>query len=203
MDIPETDGRARRCAVSGVGEAEAALVRFAIGPDGGIAPDVAARAPGRGVWLRADRATVDQAVRRNVFARALKRAARPPDDLAAMVEAQLARRCLDLLGIARRAGGLAFGWTACEEALRRGPPHWHIEAKDGAPDGRRRLLRLAASLYPPAPVCGAFTGGEIGVALGREDVVHTLLLQEGLARRWSAEIHRLAGFRAITPPEWS
>lgn len=190
--------------VTGAGAHEAGLVRFALSPDGVIAPDVAARAPGRGVWVRADRESVSLAVKRGAFARSLKQAVQAPADLADRVEALLAARCLDLLGLARRAGALAFGLKACEDAIMRARPLWHIEAKDGAHEGRAYLMRLAAARWPPpAPVCGCFTGPEIGMALGRGDVVHGVLLQEGLAQRWSAEIGRLAGFRAIIPPEWS
>jgi predicted RNA-binding protein YlxR (DUF448 family) len=197
-------GRIRRCIVSGVSEHEAALVRFALSPDGVIAADVAARAPGRGVWVRADRAQVGLAVKRQLFARALKRPATAPLDLADRVELALVQRCMDLLGLARRAGGLAFGYQACVDALRRQRPLWHIEARDGAAEGRRRFLAMAREAKPPAaPVCGCFTGAEIGMALGRDDVVHAMVLQEGLAQRWTVEMGRLAGFRAITPPEWS
>lgn len=179
-------------------------MRFALSPDGVIAPDVAARAPGRGVWVRAERGQIAQAVKRQAFSRALKRSAAAPADLPELVETALVQRCLDLLGLARRAGALAFGYQACVEALRRTRPLWHIEAKDGAADGRRRLLALAREAQPPpAPVCGCFTGAEIGMALGRDDVVHAMMLQEGLAQRWTVEMGRLAGFRAITPPEWS
>lgn len=194
----------RRCIVSGESGPDAALVRFVLGPDGVVAADVGARAPGRGAWVRADRAAITQAVRRNAFARAFKKQASAPADLAETVEAALSRRCLEMLGLARSAGALAFGFQGCSDAIRRTRVFWHIEARDGAAEGRTALLRLAAQIRPPpAPVCGCFTGSEIGMALGREDVVHAVLLQEGLAQRWSAEMGRLAGFRAITPPEWT
>lgn len=154
--------------------------------------------------MRAERLAIEQAVRRNAFSRAFKRTVTAPADLADLTERALVRQCLDLLGIARRAGAIAFGYQACVDAIRRSRPYWHIEAKDGAPHDRLALLRMAAHLQPPpAPVCGCFAGSEIGMALGRGDVVHAVLLQEGLAQRWSAEMGRLAGFRAITPPEWT
>lgn len=190
--------------MTGATESEAALIRFALGPDGALLPDAGARAPGRGVWVRADREAIATAVKRGAFARSLKRPVQAPPDLADLAEAALARRCLDLLGIARSAGALAFGLQACMDALRRSRPYWHIEARDGAAEGRQRLLAHAARTQPPAaPVCGCFTSTEIGMALGREDVVHALVLQEGLARRWTVEMGRIAGFRAIIPPEWS
>jgi hypothetical protein len=54
---------------------------------------------------------------------------------------------------------------------------------------------------PPAAV-GCFSGEELGVALGRERVIHACLLQERLALAWAADVDRLAGFRAIVPDSW-
>src|SRR5690606_41469867 len=66
--------RERRCLITGESDDAAALIRFAIAPDGRVVPDIAARLPGRGYWVRADRAVVDEAVRREVFAKASARA---------------------------------------------------------------------------------------------------------------------------------
>src|SRR5918993_3346042 len=37
------------------------LIRLALGPDGEVAPDPRARAPGRGAWIRVGRAELDAA----------------------------------------------------------------------------------------------------------------------------------------------
>jgi predicted RNA-binding protein YlxR (DUF448 family) len=180
---------------------EAELVRFVLGPDDAIVPDVAAKLPGRGVWVRATRAAVEAAVKRNAFARSLKRPVKAPPDLAAMTEALLARRCLDLLGLMRRAGALALGFDSVEAAIRKGDAFALIEASDGADDGREKLLRLAHHAGAPH-LSACFTAAELGVALGRAHVVHAAVLQERMARRWAAELGRLSGFRAIVPSSW-
>ena len=64
--------RERRDVVSGEVMDEARLIRFVAGPDGVVAPDLAAKLPGRGVWVAADRASVQAAVKRNLFARSAK-----------------------------------------------------------------------------------------------------------------------------------
>ncbi|MDX2235883.1 MAG: RNA-binding protein [Hyphomonadaceae bacterium] len=195
--------RERTCIATGETLPESALIRFAAAPDGVVTPDVAAKLPGRGVWVRADRASIAQAVKRNAFARGLKTAAVAPPDLADRVEALLARRCLDLLGMARGAGAIAIGTVQAEDAIRRTPPLWLIEAADGAADGRRKLIQLSFGLWGAEPrVAGCFTSTELGVALGRDPVVHAVLLQEGMAQRWTVEISRLSGFRAIIPASW-
>jgi hypothetical protein len=183
--------------------AEDRLVRFAVGPEGRITPDVAARLPGRGAWVEATRSAVESAVRRNGFARALKRQVVTPDGLSDQTEALLARRCLDHLGMGRRAGAIAAGFANVEAAIRDGSALALIEAADGAADGRGKLLRLAHGLGRlHLPLVGCFTAEEIGVALGRDPVVHACWLQEGLARKWATDTGRLAGFRDLAPASW-
>jgi hypothetical protein len=103
----------------------------------------------------------------------------------------------------RRAGALALGATQVEAAIRSKPALLLVEAADGAMEGREKLMSLHIGLWgrPPAAV-GCFDQTEMGVALGRERVIHACLLQERLALGWAAEIGRLAGFRAIVPSSW-
>jgi predicted RNA-binding protein YlxR (DUF448 family) len=206
QNAPEGARRARerRCIVSHESLPEAALIRFALAPDGAVTPDVAAKLPGRGAWVRARRASVEQAASKGAFARAFKAEARAdPAALANQTEALLARRCLDLLGLMRRAGALAIGATQVERAIRARPAFVLVEAVDGAEEGREKLMSLHIGLWGRAPAAvGCFSAADLGVALGRERVIHACLLQERLATGWAAEIGRLAGFRAIVPSSW-
>lgn len=200
---PARRGRERRCIVSGESEREARLIRFALAPDGVVTPDVAAKLPGRGAWVRADRASVEQAGRKGAFARAFKTAVKVPAELVELTETMLMRRCLDQLGLMRRAGAVALGATQVEAAIRAKPALLLIEASDGAAEGREKLMSLHIGLWGRAPAAvGCFSAAELGVALGRERVIHACLLQERLALGWAAEIGRLAGFRAIVPGSW-
>lgn len=196
-------GRERRCVASGESLPEAQLIRFALGPDNVLVPDVAAKLPGRGAWVRADRASLERARAKGAFAHTLKAPVKVPDDLAAQTETLIARRCLDFLGMARRAGAIAIGNTQTEDAIRKRPALLLIEASDGAEEGREKLMSLHIGLWgrPPAAV-GCFGAADLGVALGRDRVIHACLLQERLASAWAAEIGRLAGFRAIVPGSW-
>lgn len=195
--------RERKCVATGEALPEARLVRFVAGPDAALVPDVAAKLPGRGVWVTATRQAIELAAKKGAFARSLKAQAKAPPDLADRTEALLARRCLDLLGMARRAGAIAMGFAAVEAAIRNQPPQMLIEASDGESDGRDRLIRLAFGLWrAEPPLCGAFTGAELGMALGRDRVIHACLLQERLAQAWAAELGRLSGFRPIVPSSW-
>jgi len=195
--------RERRCIVSGDHDSGANLIRFALAPDGVVTPDIAAKLPGRGAWVRADRATIELAVKKGAFARAFKTQVQVPEGLANTVETLLSRRCLDQLGMAQRAGAIAVGATQVDAAIRSKPPFLLIEAEDGAEEGREKLMSLHIGLWgrPPAAV-GCFSSSDLGVALGRERVIHACLLQERLASVWAAEIGRLSGFRPIVPTSW-
>ncbi|MBI3439242.1 MAG: RNA-binding protein [Proteobacteria bacterium] len=203
IEAKSSAARERRCVVSGEVLPEAQLIRFALGPDDVLVPDVAAKLPGRGAWVRANRSSVEHATKKNDFAHALKANAKAPDGLAALTETLLARRCLDLLGLARRAGAIAFGATQVEQAIRAKPLQLLIEASDGAEEGREKLMALHIGLWgTPPPAAGCFSAADLGVALGRERVIHACLLQERLAVALATDIGRLAGFRAIVPDSW-
>ncbi len=195
--------RERRCAASGETRPEAALIRIAISPDGEAVPDLAADLPGRGVWVSADRASVERAVKRDAFSRSARTKVSAPDGLADRIEAQLSARALSLLGLARRAGQVAAGETKAREALKAARPAWLIEAADGGADGRGKMLALARAAWGEAPLAGCFTAAELGAALGREQTVHAVLAEGGLAARFGAEMRRLAGFRPLVPADWN
>jgi predicted RNA-binding protein YlxR (DUF448 family) len=189
--------RDRRCVASRESRPRESLVRFVIDPEGAVIPDIAGRLPGRGVWLTAERGAISLAVAKGLFAKAARRRVQIAPDLADQVETMLVRRCLDLLGLARRAGQLVAGFDPVAEMLRRGKVALLLAARDGAVDGRRKLRALAGAV----PVIEAFDRRELGGAIGRDEVVHVALAEGGLARRLRVECARLAGFRPPLTPE--
>src|SRR5262245_49866116 len=76
----------RRCIVTRATGPKAGLIRFVVGPDDGIVPDLAERLPGRGLWVAADRKTLDVAAAKGHFARAAKTKVRVAPGLADLVE---------------------------------------------------------------------------------------------------------------------
>lgn len=182
----------RRCVFEGRRQDRSGLIRFAVSPDGEVVPDVAERLPGRGLWVRADRRSLEAVRRRNLFSRAARMAVRVPDDLADRIEATLARRCCDLLGLARRAGEATFGYERVRDWLARRPAALLLEASDGALGDSAKLRGLAHDL-PVAPMLRA---DELGAAFGRSRVVHAVVAPGGLARELVRETGRLMGFRA-------
>ncbi|MCB1883828.1 MAG: RNA-binding protein [Geminicoccaceae bacterium] len=190
----------RRDVVRREGRPKCSLVRFVVDPEGAVFPDLAERLPGRGVWVEASRAAFDEAGRKGLFAKAAKRPVRVPAGLADTVEGLLARRCLDILGLARRAGCLVAGFDQVADALRGGQKGVLVSAADAAPDGVRRLSGLHQGLHGDGgPHLVAFGRGELGRAIGRDEAVHLLLFEGKLARRLMDEAARLKGFRAVGP----
>jgi predicted RNA-binding protein YlxR (DUF448 family)/ribosomal protein L30E len=194
--------RERRDIVTGETGSDAELIRFVAAPDGVVTPDLARKLPGRGLWVRAERAAIETAAKKGLFSRAAKASLKTPPDLADLVERLLARRCLEQLGLARREGVLISGFEKAAAALRSGKASWVIEASDGASDGRRKLLSVAARSPSPPEVCGAFSSEELGLATGLENVIHTVLLAGRRAERWTEEVRKLAGFRPLLPESW-
>ena len=181
---------------------ESRLIRFVAAPDGSVAPDLARKLPGRGLWVAADRASIQAAVKKNLFSRAAKAPLKPAADLAETIESLLVKRCLDQLGLARREGVLISGFEKSLASIRAGKAAWIVEASDGSADGRGKLLALAGHMSPPPKVCGTFSADDLSLALGLENAIHAVLLTGGRADRWTIEVERLAGFRSLIPTEW-
>ena len=180
---------------------ESALIRFVVGPDGQVVPDLARKLPGRGLWVAADRASIT-AAGKGLFSRAAKAPVQASPELADQVESLLVRRCLEQLGLARREGVLISGFEKSAAAIKGGRAAWLVEATDGARDGRQRLTALMRHTSRPVGLCGAFTAEELSLALGLENAIHSVLLAGGRADRWALEVNRLAGFRPLHPREW-
>ncbi len=168
------------------------LLRFVIAPSGELVPDIEARLPGRGLWLRPRRDIVDRASAKRLFGRAARRPITAPPELADRIESLLARRCIDALGLARRAGLALTGFDRVGGALRQGNVALLLFALDGAEGGRRRLDGLGRDL-PAALVLYAH---ELGAAFGRDRAVYVSVGPGPLSHRLLLDLERLAGFRA-------
>lgn len=191
------DGRARRCIVTAAVLPEAELIRFVEGPEGIVVPDIAAKLPGRGLWVRAARAVLELAVRKNHFARAARKPLKAPADLVARLELLLVRHMAADLGLARRSGALILGFDQIARAFAaKSPPALLVEAADGAADGRRKLLAVALAHGQSPKLLDCLNSEELGLALGRENVVHAALKSGQLAERLQVNAGRLAGLRA-------
>ena len=206
----------RRCIATMERRSPLQMIRFVLSPDGQVTPDVAARLPGRGAWVTATREAVDLAATRGAFPRAFKRQAKVAPDLAGQIEALLAKRCLDMLGMTKRTGGLILGFEQVREQVRSARPACLVAASDASEDQRNKVLGLVRGIYGPdldedpqtagkgslPPVAACFDGAELGMALGRERVIHACLKSGPIAHAWMGELGRLSGFRRVWLPGW-
>jgi len=193
------EGPLRLCAVSRAQRPPDDLIRFVLGPDGAIVPDLACRLPGRGVWVGATRETVQAAVRQKVFARSLKQPVIVPDDLAALIERLMAKRLGEGISIANKAGLLTVGFAKVDELIGRGQAMILIHAADAARDGAAKLDRKFKGLFGPeraqeATVC-YLTGLELDLAIGRSNVIHAAASEGGASRRILQQARRLRRYR--------
>lgn len=179
----------RRCLVTGESGPKQGLVRFAVGPDGVIVPDILGRLPGRGMYVTADRATLE-AARTGHFARGAKAQVTVPEGLTDTVEDLLARRVTELVAMARKAGAAVAGYEKVKDWLSSRRIRCLLQASDGSERGKEKLWTPEGARY-----FDCLTGAELGLAFGRQTVVHAALTSGGLADRVVEEAARLKGLR--------
>lgn len=190
----------RKCILSGVHGERASLIRLALGPDGQVWPDPAAKLPGRGAWIAPDRALLQAAMAKGrlkgALARAFKSPATVPDGLADMIGRALERRALDRLGLEHRAGHLIYGSEKLVEWARAGRLHLLIHAGDAADDGMSKLNQAWRSGGGDMEDVIRLPAGReaLSRALGRENVVHSGVNNGKAAARIAQELRRWAAF---------
>ncbi len=189
----------RRCIATGESGPTDRLIRFVLGPAAEVVPDLAAKLPGRGVWLTAERALVERAVAKKLFSRAFKAQAAVPADLADRLEALLAGRLIDVIGLARKAGQAVTGFEKVRTRLKEGAAGALVQASDGAADGKAKLARMAGGLPSGVAVIDVLDSTELGLAFGRDFAIHAALDRGGFADRAIGEAARLSGLRPAGP----
>lgn len=187
----DQDGPERRCIVTGVSQPKGGLIRFVVGPGEALVPDIDGKLPGRGIYVSAGREQIEQAVKRRLFARAARAPVAVPDGLADLVHDLLTRRVVDLLALARKAGQAVAGYEKAREWLMGGQAVVLVQAGDGSERGKTKLR-------PPegeGAHVTCLTAAEIGLAFGREHVIHAALAAGGLSARVVEEAAKLARMR--------
>lgn len=182
----------------------AGLIRFVVDPDGTLVPDLDERLPGRGAYVTASRSALDKALAKGMISRALSRggsASGPidvPADLIDRIVDGLTQRLVDLVGLARRAGEAACGFETVRGWVRDGKAVVLLSARDGAPDGKRKIVGMARAIAEqlggePPMVIDHLTGAQLGHAFGRDHVVHAAIGAGGLAKRITRTACKLSG----------
>jgi len=208
----EEKGPLRCCILTRVREERGKMIRFVLAPTGEIVPDLAAKLPGRGLWLSARADVIEAALRKDkagkaglarVFARSARDKKNPgknagqdqavsvilPEDLQGLLIGGLRRRVSEHLGLARRAGQAVAGFTKAREWLQTGRAGLVIAASDGSIDERRRLLSGVGEI----PVAWPMEAAALGKIFGRDHAVHVAVAPGRIAEALMNDIERLAG----------
>lgn len=185
-----TDGSERKCIATGEVQPKGGLVRFVLGPDETVVPDVLEKLPGRGAWVASNRTALDLAVKKKLFARAFKAPVKVPEDLADQVESILLRRLIELISLARKSGAAVAGYEKVKDWLDKEEARVLIQASDGSARGKTKLSTPHYGTY-----VGWLTADELGQAFGRQTVIHAAVASGGLSQRVVEEAQRLKGMR--------
>ncbi|QRM29599.1 RNA-binding protein [Microvirga sp. VF16] len=191
----------RTCIVTREAQSPAGLIRFVLGPDNQVVPDLRHKLPGRGVWVTARFDMVEEAAKRRLFSRAFKTEARAPETLAQDIERLLRDDLRQGLSLANKAGAVVTGFFKVESAIADKPVVALIHAAEAAEDGRRKLANQLRKRLGEAissfPVIQELSNDELDLALGRSHVIHAALVagagSDGFLNRW----HRYRVFRGL------
>ena len=126
------DGPERKCIATGEVQPKHGLIRFVVGPDGQIVPDILEKLPGRGIWVSAERSALETAVKKGLFARSAKQPVTVPDDLFEQTEKLLARRLVNMISLARKAGQAVTGYEKVKSLLENEQAKLLVQASDGS-----------------------------------------------------------------------
>jgi len=196
--MPRRNETERECCLTRQTRPVTDLIRFVAGPEGDLWPDIDAKAPGRGVWVSADAASVAAAIKKKAFSRGLKTQLRISPDLVELTQTHLTQRLLGALGLARKAGQIATGSTRVRSAIDAGDVLALITASDAAPDGRGKIVAPFRARFGPGtlPHFEFLTSEQLGLALGGENVIHAALTKGAAAQSALTRALRLAHYIA-------
>ena len=172
----------RRCLSSGDMKPRTEMIRFVIGPDHTVVPDLSENLPGHGLWVTATPEAIQHAVKKNLFAKAAKETAHPAADLVDTVTTLLRKRCLQFLGLAKGAGIAVLGEAQTEAALRANKLSLFLHAPDAT-----RVLDNRNSIAE----CEMLSRDEMGAAFGYDQIVYAGIAAHKLTDKLKLELNRL------------
>ncbi|MGI9403736.1 MAG: RNA-binding protein [Hyphomicrobium sp.] len=195
----EPQGSLRRCIVTRAERPPENLIRFVAGPDDVIVPDLARRLPGQGVWVTAELAAVESAIKAKAFSKGLRRQVTASPDLARTVEALILKRVLQALSLANKAGFVSSGFEKVEALVSSGCAAVLLHGADAAAGGQHKLDRKFTAIQRDkgkvAPIVDWLTIEQLSLAIGRSNVVHAGLTKGGAAKWFLSEAERLRRYR--------
>lgn len=197
------EGPERTCIVTRRKSDPAAMIRFVLGPDGAVVPDIRRKLPGRGVWLLAHKSLVAEAVKKQAFARGFKTKASAPPGLADLTEDLLTRDCVQALSMANKAGIVVAGFAKAEAAIASGKTCAILHAAEAGEDGIRKIegaiRRRGPDTTAPA-IIKLFETSQLDLALGRTNVIHAAIVGGPACNAFLSRCQRLRQYRSGVMP---
>jgi len=197
-DLDES-GSQRTCIVTRRKGSPDELLRFVAAPDGAVVPDLKRKLPGRGVWVGADAKLVAEAVKKGLFARALRGKAQASAALADEVALLLERDALQAFSLANKAGAVVTGFAKVEKLIADQEVAGLVHARDAGADGVRKmgqaLHRAFGAAGADVPQLRLFASDQLDLALGRSNVVHAALRTSPAASAFLTRALRLSQYR--------
>ena len=178
------------------------LIRFVVGPENEVVPDLQEKLPGRGVWVMNDKKLVQQAIDKNLFASGFKATVNFCDDLIENIENLMLRNIQNGLSIAKKAGLVIGGFSKVESLARSGEISVLFHASDGKGDGLEKMKsalnsgHLAGGYKKRIPQAfTALSSSRLDLALGASNSVHIAVLKGGAGGSLKMQIRRYDSFR--------
>ena len=183
-------GTSRKCMASGEVKDKSSLLRFVVTPDNMIVADVLEKLPGKGMWLSCNKVLLEQTVRDGLFTRVTNKNITVPETLLDDVEQMLTNRVISLISLARKAGRAVAGYEKVKDWLSQDLATVLVQSQDGSERGKSKLS---------TPRGGTFIDwlktSELGLAFGRQTVIHCALASGGITQRVVQDALRLKGLR--------
>jgi len=191
----------RTCVLTGEQGIRGELLRLVLSPEKAVFADIEAKLPGRGLWVKLDKLVLQQGLKSGKLKRAIARGfSTAPgdieisDDFDIQVEGILKKRFLSAFGLERRAGRVVLGHEKVRASALKGEIALLCVAQDAAADGLAKVRNLR--LPDEVPVIRLFNRDELGLALGRENVVQAAIMGDGVPgglARWLDKLNRFYG----------
>ena len=183
-------GTSRKCIASGEVKDKSSLLRFVVTPDNMVVADVLEKLPGKGIWLGCSKDLLEKTLRDGLFARVTKKPINVPETLLDDVEQMLTNRVISLISLARKSGRAVAGYEKVKDWLSKDLATVLVQSQDGSERGKSKLS---------TPRGGTFIdwlkSSELGLAFGRQTVIHCALASGGITKRVVHDALRLKGLR--------